>query len=76
MAENTSRGVFGLHGITGMLLATVLLLSILVYLTIGAIGTQQANATNHYDPTPITGSLENVKMISTENAQHAFNDAK
>lgn len=76
MAENTSRGVFSIHGITGMLLATVLLLAILAYLTIGAIGTQKANATNHYDPTPITGSLDNVKMISQDNAQHAFQDAK
>jgi succinate dehydrogenase/fumarate reductase cytochrome b subunit len=76
MAENTSRSVFSLHGITGMLIATVLLLSILVFLTINAIGVQQANATNAYDPTPITSNLDNVKMRSTENAQHAFVDAK
>lgn len=76
MAENTSRNVFGLHGITGMLIATVLLLTILVFLTMGAIKTQKSNATNAYDPTPITGSLDNVKMISTDNAQHGFNDAK
>lgn len=76
MAENTSRSVFSIHGITGMLIATVLLLSILVFLTIQAIGVQQANATNAYDPTPITQSLDNVKMKSTENAQFAFKDAK
>jgi len=76
MAENTSRSVFSIHGITGMLIATVLLLSILVFLTLNAIGVQQANATNAYDPTPITGSLDNVKMKSTENTQFAFKDAK
>ncbi len=76
MAENTSRSVFSIHGITGMLIATVLLLSILVFLTLNAIKVQQASATKAYDPTPITGSLDNVKMKSTENAQHAFQDAK
>ena len=76
MAENTSRSVFSIHGITGMLIATVLLLSILVFLTIQAIGVQQANATNAYDPSPITTSLDNVKKKSTENANFAFQDAK
>ncbi|MDM5272310.1 DUF4006 family protein [Sulfurovum sp. zt1-1] len=76
MAENTSRGVFGLNGISGMLIATVLLLSILVFLTFNAIKVQNANATNAYNPAPITGSLDNVKKISKENAQHAFQDAK
>ena len=76
MAENTSRNMFGLNGVTGMLIATVLLLSILVFLTVNAISVQQANATNAYDPTPITGSLDNVKMNSKENADFAFQDAK
>jgi succinate dehydrogenase/fumarate reductase cytochrome b subunit len=76
MAENTSRSVFSLHGVTGMLIATVLLLSILVFLTYGAIKVQSANATNAYDPTPITGSLDNVKMKSKDNADFAFKDAK
>lgn len=76
MAENTSRGVFSIHGVTGMLIATVLLLAILVFLTINAIGVQQANATNAYDPTPFTGNLDNVKMKSKDNANFAFQDAK
>lgn len=76
MAENTNRAMFGLNGITGMLIATVLLLSILVVLMIWAIGVQQNSASNFYDPTPITGSLDNVKMNSTENANFAFKDAK
>ena len=76
MAENTSRSVFSIHGITGMLIATVLLLAILVFLTINAIGVQQANATNAYNPAPITGSLDNVQMKSTDNQNFAFQDAK
>jgi len=76
MAENTNRSVFGLNGVTGMLIATVLLLGILVFLTVWGLGVQQKSATNPYDPTPIVGSLDNVKMISKENAQFAFKDAK
>jgi uncharacterized protein YqeY len=53
MAENTQmneneRGLFSLNGITGYLIAVVLLLSILGFLTFSAITTQQANATNYY----------------------------
>jgi len=76
MAENTNRGVFGLHGVTGMLIATVLLLAILVFLTVWGLGVQQKSASNFYDPTPITGSLDNVKQDSKENANFAFQDAK
>ena len=76
VTENTNRAVFGLNGVTGMLIATVLLLSILVVLTIWGIGVQQGSASNFYDPTPITSNLDNVKMISTDNANFAFKDAK
>ena len=76
MAENTNRGVFGLHGVTGMLIATVLLLSILVVLTVWGIGVQKKSASNFYDPTPIIGSLDNVKANSKDNANFAFQDAK
>lgn len=53
MAGNTQmneneRGIFKLSGITGMLIATVLLLTILVGLTIGAINVQQNESTNYY----------------------------
>ena len=48
MAENKSRHIFHLHGITGMLIATVLLISILVVLTILGLKSQQAQATNFY----------------------------
>jgi hypothetical protein len=76
MAENTNRSVFGLNGVTGMLIATVLLLGILAFLTVWGLGVQQNSATKPYDPTPIIGSLDNVKMISKDNANFAFKDAK
>ena len=74
--ENTNRGVFGLHGVTGMLIATVLLLAIAFFLTAWGIGVQQGSSSNFYDPTPITSNLDNVKENSTENANFAFKDAK
>jgi len=76
MAENTNRGVFTLSGVTGMLIATVLLLAILAFLTTWGIGVQQGSATNFYDPAPITSNLDNVKANSKENANFAFQDAK
>lgn len=76
MAENTSRSVFSLHGITGMLIATVLLLAILVVLTLWGLAVQQKSATHFYDPTSITGSLDNVKMKSKDNKDFAFVDAE
>lgn len=63
---NENRSVFALDGATGMLIATVLLLSILVFLTINALSVQQTNATNFYDIKDETS----IKMISTENTKH------
>ena len=61
----TAGGLFSLvHGITGMLVATVLLLSILAFLTINAISVQQANAENYYE---INQDLHGLKMNSPEN---------
>ena len=53
MAGNTQmneneRGIFKLHGITGMLVAVVLLLSILAFLTVNGLKVQQNEATNFY----------------------------
>jgi len=61
-----NRSIFSLHGITGMLIATVLLLSILGFLTFNALGVQQANASNFYQ----IENEKDIKMISTENAKH------
>ena len=70
MAENTRRGLFTLSGITGMLIATLLLLSILAFLTMQAIAVQNASVKKPYDPTPVTSSLDNIKKISTDNAKY------
>ena len=66
MAENTSRNVFGLNGITGMLIATVLLISILVGLTIWGLGVQQANADKFYQ----LDNESKIQFSSTDNAAH------
>ena len=46
---NENRSVFALDGITGMLIATVLLLSILAVLTVWSLSVQNANANNFYE---------------------------
>ena len=46
--ENTNRSIFALNGITGMLIATVLLLSILAVLTVLGLKAQQAVADKPY----------------------------
>jgi len=61
-----NRSIFSIHGITGMLVATVLLLSILVGLTVWGLGVQQASAANFYQ----VENEKDIKMISTENAAH------
>ena len=66
MAENTSRNVFGLNGITGMLIATVLLISILVGLTIWGLGVQQTNADKFYQ----LDNESQIEFTSTDNATH------
>jgi hypothetical protein len=72
MAGNTQmpeaeRGQVGLlHGIAGMLVATVLLLSILAGLTVWGFAVQKANATNYYT---INQDLNAIKAGS------AFSDA-
>jgi len=69
MAGNTQmneneRGIFKLHGITGMLIAVVLLLTILVVLTINGLKVQQNEATNFYK---INQDLNGLKMNSSDN---------
>ncbi len=63
---NENRSIFALDGITGMLIATVLLLIILAVLTVLGLGVQQENATNFYD----VKDEKSIKMFSTENAKH------
>ena len=69
MAGNTQmneneRGIFKLHGITGMLVAVVLLLAILVFLTVNGLKIQQNEASNFYK---INQDLNGLKMNSSDN---------
>jgi hypothetical protein len=69
---NENRSLFALDGITGGLIATGLLLAILAFLSVNAMGVQQAQAENFY-------KIENeksIKMFSVDNAKQAFVDVK
>ena len=63
---NENRSVFALDGITGMLIATVLLLSILAALTVIGLGVQNANATNYYE----LKDEKSIKMFGSSRADH------
>jgi hypothetical protein len=65
---NENRNVFGLHGVTGMLIATVLLLSILAILTTLGIKAQQNNASAFYEII----DEKSIKMIDTESRKNHF----
>lgn len=84
---NSQGSMFGLHGITGMLIAVALLLSILVGLTVIGLKTQQENATRPYvvtgnavaNPQTIEDVYANLKEVGMfdANAKHnAFQDVK
>ena len=88
--ENTGS-LFGLNGISGMLIAVVLLLSIIGVLTTLGIITQQASATNPYvvsgaaypNPTSIDQVRQNLQgvgggtsLFDAKAAKNAFKDAK
>ena len=62
--NDSERGIFALNGITGYLIAVVLLLSILGTLTYFAISAQSANAQNYYS---INQDLTGLKFNSPEN---------
>lgn len=70
MAGNTQmneneRGLFSLlHGITGMLIAVVLLLTILAVLVFNAVSVQQREAQNFYK---VNQSLDGLKANSPDN---------
>jgi len=63
--DDSERGVFSLiHGISGLLVAVVLLLSVLGVLTYFAVVTQQANAENFYE---VNQDLNALKMNNPDN---------
>jgi len=68
---NESRSVWALNGLTGGLIATALLLSILAVLTFFAMNVQTANSENYYKIV----NEKSIKMFSTENSKHLV-DAK
>jgi len=69
MNEN-ERGLFSLiHGISGMLIAVVLLLSILGVLTYFAVVTQQANAENFYEVNQDLNAIKAGSVFSSSEQQ-------
>ena len=73
MAGNTQmneneRGMFSfLHGITGMLIAVVLLLSILFVMTVASLNVQSAEASNYYS---VNQDTDGLKMIDSSENQY------
>ena len=63
---NENRSIFALDGITGMLIATVLLLSILAGLTVWSLGVQNENAANYYE----IKDEQNIRMIGSKAEDH------
>ena len=60
------NGLFGINGLTGFIIAVVLLLSIVAGLGTCAILTQKAEATHYYT----MQQVDSIKQISTDNAKH------
>lgn len=72
MAGNTQlneneRGVFGLHGLSGFLIAVVLLLSILAVLVTSAVMVQAEEAQNPYQ---VNTDINGLKMIAPSAEQY------
>jgi uncharacterized protein DUF4006 len=63
---NENRSLFALDGITGMLIATVLLLTILAGFTVWGMSVQNASATNYYD----VKDEKSIKMFGSNAADH------
>ncbi|WP_144674601.1 DUF4006 family protein [Campylobacter jejuni] len=66
MMENNNRCVFSLSGVAGMLIATVLLLTILVVLTIWGLKAQQEVMQKPYS----LKDIQNVKMFGSKEQDH------
>lgn len=64
--ENTNRCVFSFSGITGMLIATVLLIAILVVLTIFGIKAQREVMQKPYS----LKDIQSVKMLGSKEQDH------
>ncbi len=66
--ENKNRNIFALNGISGYLVAVLLLLSILGVLTYIGIGLQKDVATKPYS----LKDASSVEMKSVDNAKHVI----
>ena len=66
--ENKNRNIFALNGISGFLIAVVLLLSILVVLTYVGIGLQKEVATKPYS----LKDAASIEMESVDNAKYVI----
>ncbi|EAJ0057167.1 DUF4006 family protein [Campylobacter jejuni] len=66
MMENNNRCVFSLSGVTGMLIATVLLIAILVVLTIWGLKAQQEVMQKPYS----LKDVQSVKMFGSKEQDH------
>ncbi|EFU6603399.1 DUF4006 family protein [Campylobacter jejuni] len=66
MMENNNRCVFSLSGVTGMLIATVLLLDILAVLTIWGLKAQQEVMQKPYS----LKDVQSVKMFGSKEQDH------
>ncbi|AAW36092.1 hypothetical protein A0N94_01600 [Campylobacter jejuni] len=64
--ENNNRCVFSLSGVTGMLIATVLLLAILAVLTIWGLKAQQEVMQKPYS----LKDVQSVKMFGSKEQDH------
>jgi hypothetical protein len=69
---NENRSIFSIDGITGMLIATVLLLTILVGLTVWGMNVQTSSAANFYDIKDETS----IKMIGSKESDHMIDVKK
>ena len=61
-----NRSIFALHGITGMIIATILLLAVEGTLVFLAVTVQQDVAQDYY----YIEDVKSVKMFSADNASH------
>lgn len=63
---NENRSLFSIHGITGFLIATVVLVVVVLALAYAAYLSQVENATNFYK----VERMNEVKMIGSNRADH------
>lgn len=61
-----NRSLFALHGITGMIVATILLLVVEGTLVFLAVGVEQDSAQEYY----YIEDAKGIEMFNTENASH------